>query len=205
MTETKFSFLDSSATDRLDMKKAEEAFKQFLIHMGLDITDENLKGTPERVTRMYRELFSGLYDAPPKVTSFPYVSDAVGDSEQPSQQVIVVGPIQIRSTCAHHFMPIQGHCHVAVFADASVLGLSKYARIIHYIAARPQLQEDLTLQIAKAFEELGLEHVAVYVEAKHGCMSHRGVREHGSVMKTMLLEGDFKKAGLRSEFLSLIK
>lgn len=192
----------------IETPNAEEAakhFASFLKSLGLDLSDPNLKNTPTRVTKMYlEELFVGLTNEPPVITTF----DLSDNSEEISKELIISGPIRIRSTCSHHFMPIVGKCFVAVLADASKLpGLSKYARVAHHYASRPQLQEQLTQQIANHLTvRLGIKHCGVVIKAEHFCMSHRGVKEHDANMITSSLMGDFKKAGpLRQEFLSLIQ
>jgi len=118
----------------------------------------------------------------------------------------VTGPITIRSTCAHHFQNIVGKAYIGVFPGKNVIGLSKFNRIADWIASRPQIQEEMTMQIADAIEkETEADGVAVLVQAEHHCMTHRGVKEHESDMTTSVMRGDFRKVpSLKQEFFNIV-
>ena len=157
--------------------------------------DHNTKATAHRVAKMFvHEIFRGRYYPPPEVTSFPNAKEY--------DQIYVSGPMSINSTCAHHFQPITGQAYVGVFPGKRVVGLSKFNRIVDWIASRPQIQEEMTTQIADALQEYAqTTHIAVVVKAEHHCMTHRGVREHESDMTTAIMLGAFKEdPATRDEF-----
>ena len=156
--------------------------------------DHNTQDTARRVAKMFvKETFSGRYRDVPKVTAFPNLG---------YKSLYTTGPISIRSTCAHHFQNIVGRCWVGIVPEGEVIGLSKFNRLVHHIAERPQIQEEMTTQIADALKEYAkTEHVAVLVKAEHHCMTHRGVREHESDMTTAIMLGAFEKdPALKKEF-----
>lgn len=160
--------------------------------------DHNTKETARRVAKMWiNETFSGRYHPVPKVTSFPNVG---------YQSLYTCGPITIRSTCAHHFQNIVGKCWVGVVPDKEVIGLSKFNRIVHHIAERPQIQEEMTAQIADSLVEYAkTPNIAVVVKAEHHCMTHRGVKEHESDMTTAIMRGLFDSdASLKDEFYKIL-
>ena len=162
--------------------------------------DHNTKDTAKRVAKMLiNEIFSGRYKPRPEITSFP--------NAQKYDELYVTGPITIRSTCAHHLMPIKGVAYIGVFPGTDVVGLSKFNRIVDWIASRPQIQEEMTIQIAKEVEDITkAEGVGVIIQAEHFCMTHRGVREHNSMMTTSAINGVLReKPHLKQEFLSLVK
>lgn len=201
----KSSPLKSDEFRELKRSEASVHFRNFLESLGLDLNDPNLIDTPDRVAKMYLdELFSGTWQDPPKVTKF----DVKGMARGVSTELIITGPITIRSTCSHHFMPIVGQCFIGVLAGKDELpGLSKYARIAEHCASRPQLQEMLTKDISDEINRyFGIEHIGVVIKAKHFCMSHRGVKDSNSIMTTSSMVGSFRKGhSLRTEFLSLIQ
>lgn len=161
--------------------------------------DHNTQDTARRVAKMFvYETFGGRYKNPPKVTAFPNVTEY--------DQLYVTGPITIRSTCAHHFQNIVGRAYIGVFPGKNVIGLSKFNRITDWIASRPQIQEEMTVQIADAIErETQAEGVAVLVQAEHHCMTHRGVKEHESDMTTAIMRGKFQTdKSLKKEFYDII-
>jgi GTP cyclohydrolase I len=161
--------------------------------------DHNTQDTARRVAKMFvRETFSGRYANPPKVTAFPNVTEY--------DQLYVTGPITIRSTCAHHFQNIVGRAYIGVFPGRNVIGLSKFNRITDWIASRPQIQEEMTVQIADAIErETEADGVAVLIQAEHHCMTHRGVKEHESDMTTSVMRGKFRDDhALKQEFFSIV-
>ena len=156
--------------------------------------DHNTQDTARRVAKMWlKETFGGRYSPMPKVTSFPNVG---------YKSMYTSGPISIRSTCAHHFQNIVGNAWVGIIPNGKVIGLSKFYRIIHHIVERPQIQEEMTTQIAEALQEYAhTQHIAVVVKAEHHCMTHRGVREHDSDMTTAIMLGAFKDdPATRDEF-----
>jgi GTP cyclohydrolase I len=156
--------------------------------------DHNTKETARRVAKMFvTETFSGRYRPVPKVTAFPNMG---------YKSLYTTGPISIRSTCAHHFQNIVGKCWVGIVPEKEVIGLSKFNRLVHHICERPQIQEEMTTQIADALKEYAkTEHIAVVVKAEHHCMTMRGVREHESDMTTAIMLGAFDShAPLKQEF-----
>lgn len=156
--------------------------------------DHNTQDTANRVAKMFiRETFSGRYRPVPKVTAFPNMG---------YKSLYTTGPISIRSTCAHHFQNIVGRCWVGILPDQEVIGLSKFNRIVHHICERPQIQEEMTTQIADALKQYAkTDHIAVVVKAEHHCMTMRGVREHESDMTTAIMLGAFSTdPALKKEF-----
>ena len=174
--------------------KLEEVLQSLVIDT---IHDHNTQDTANRVAKMFiKETFSGRYRPVPKVTAFPNMG---------YKSLYTTGPISIRSTCAHHFQNIVGRCWVGIVPEKEVIGLSKFNRIVHHIAERPQIQEEMTTQIADALKKYAkTEHIAVVVKAEHHCMTMRGVREHESDMTTAIMLGAFKDdPALRQEFYDL--
>ena len=156
--------------------------------------DHNTQETAKRVAKMWlRETFGGRYHAFPRVTSFPNMG---------YKSMYTSGPISIRSTCAHHFQNIVGNAWIGIIPNGQVIGLSKFNRIVHHIAERPQIQEEMTTQIAEALQEYAhTKNIAVVVKAEHHCMTHRGVKEHESDMTTAIMLGAFKEdPATRDEF-----
>lgn len=156
--------------------------------------DHNTKDTARRVAKMFvKETFSGRYRAVPRVTAFPNMG---------YKSLYTTGPISIRSTCAHHFQNIIGHCWVGIVPDQEVIGLSKFNRLVHHICERPQIQEEMTTQIAEALKKYAkTPNIAVVVKAEHHCMTMRGVREHESDMTTAIMLGAFEAdPALKKEF-----
>ncbi|WP_299118319.1 GTP cyclohydrolase I FolE [uncultured Tenacibaculum sp.] len=161
-------------------------FREIMETMGLDLSDDSLKGTPKRVAKMYiEEIFSGLNPAnKPKIALF--------DNKYQYNQMLVEKNISFYSNCEHHFVPIMGKAHVAYISSGKVIGLSKLNRIVQYYAKRPQVQERLTNQIARDLQEiLETEDVAVIIEAKHLCVSSRGVKDDSSETVTCFYGGSF--------------
>ncbi|MEM6895192.1 MAG: GTP cyclohydrolase I FolE [Bacteroidota bacterium] len=161
-------------------------FEQIMDVMGLDLTDDSLKGTPKRVAKMYiDEIFSGLDPAnKPKVALF--------ENKYQYNQMLVEKDITFYSNCEHHFVPIIGKAHVAYISSGKVIGLSKLNRIVQYFAKRPQVQERLTNQIALELQSiLETEDVAVIIDAKHLCVSSRGIKDDTSATVTSFYGGQF--------------
>ena len=162
-------------------------FEEIMDVMGLDLTDDSLKGTPQRVAKMYiDEIFSGLNPAnKPKVALF--------DNKYQYNQMLVEKNITFYSNCEHHFVPIIGKAHVAYISSGKVIGLSKLNRIAQYYAKRPQVQERLTNQIANELKAiLETDDVAVIIDAKHLCVSSRGIKDDTSSTVTSYYGGAFK-------------
>lgn len=172
-----------------------ERFQGVLSSLVIDTDhDHNTKETARRVAKMFvKETFGGRYRAAPKVTAFPNLG---------YKSLYTAGPISIRSTCAHHFQNIVGRCWVGIVPEGEVIGLSKFNRLVHHICERPQIQEEMTTQIADALREYAkTEHIAVVVKAEHHCMTQRGVREHESDMTTAIMLGAFQTdPALKKEF-----
>ena len=182
------------------VEEVAEQFQGVLRSLVIDTqNDHNTQDTARRVAKMFvKETFRGRYANPPKVTAFPNVTEY--------DELYVTGPITIRSTCAHHFQNIVGKAYIGVFPGKNVIGLSKFNRITDWIASRPQIQEEMTVQIADAIEsETQADGVAVLVQAEHHCMTHRGVKEHESDMTTSVMRGAFRNdPHLKQEFFSII-
>jgi GTP cyclohydrolase I len=174
--------------------------EQIMNILGLDLTDDSLKGTPERVAKMYvKEIFSGLNPAnAPDITLF--------ENKYGYNQMLIEKNITIYSTCEHHLVPIIGKAHVAYYSNGRVIGLTKINRIAQYYSKRPQVQERLTEQIAAAMKEaLQTEDVAVIIDAAHLCVASRGVADVNSTTLSSHYSGKFIKEEVRKEFLSLLK
>lgn len=172
-----------------DEKKKRIAFlfEEIMDVMGLDLTDDSLKGTPDRVAKMYiEEIFSGLNPInKPKIALF--------DNKYQYNQMLVEKNITFYSNCEHHFVPIIGKAHVAYISSGKVIGLSKLNRIVQYFAKRPQVQERLTNQIANELKTvLDTEDIAVIIDAKHLCVSSRGIKDDTSATVTTYYGGAFK-------------
>ncbi|HET8855179.1 MAG TPA: GTP cyclohydrolase I FolE [Salinimicrobium sp.] len=168
--------------------------------LGLDLTDDSLKGTPKRVAKMFvNEIFGGLHpDRKPKASTF--------DNKYKYGEMLVEKNIVLYSTCEHHLLPIVGKAHVGYISNGTVVGLSKMNRIVDYYAKRPQVQERLTLQIVKELQEvLGTQDVACVIDAKHLCVNSRGIRDVESSTVTGEYGGQFKNPEVRRDFLDYIK
>lgn len=186
--------------DDLKMELISKHFREIMHILGLDLTDDSLRGTPDRVAKMYvKEIFSGLNPAnKPKIALF--------ENKYDYNQMLVEKDIVVHSNCEHHFVPIVGKVHVAYFSSGKVIGLSKINRLVHYFARRPQVQERLTKQIAEGLQEaLQTKDVAVIVDAAHLCVSMRGVQDHGGSTITASYSGVFEQESVRSEFLKYLE
>ena len=182
------------------MEKIAHHFEAIMETLGLDLTDDSLKGTPQRVAKMYvQEIFSGLLpDKKPRM--------AVFGNKYKYKEMLVEKNIQVYSTCEHHFLPIIGSAHVAYISNGTVIGLSKINRIVQYYSKRPQVQERLVVQIVKALKEaLNTEDVAVLIEGKHLCVSSRGIEDTSSSTITAEYGGVFKDPLVRNEFLTYVR
>lgn len=170
-------------------KRISILFSEIMDVLGLDLTDDSLKGTPNRVAKMYvEEIFSGLDPKnKPKVAMF--------DNKYQYNQMLVEKNITFYSNCEHHFVPIIGKAHIAYKSSGKVIGLSKLNRIVQYYAKRPQVQERLTNQIANELKTvLETDDVAVIIDAKHLCVSSRGVKDDTSATVTTYYGGEFNTA-----------
>ena len=185
--------------DKLKIELIAKHFKEIMHVLGLDLTDDSLKGTPHRVAKMYvKEAFSGLNPRnKPKPTLF--------ENKFNYTEMIVEKDITFYSHCEHHFVPIYGKAHVAYISSGKVIGLSKINRIVQYFAKRPQVQERMTNQIAEDLKDiLQTEHVGVVVDANHLCVSSRGVADTNSKTGTAHFSGKFKEENTKREFLNYI-
>lgn len=183
--------------DDTKIKLIEKRFEEIMNILGLDLTDDSLKGTPNRVAKMYvKEIFRGLNPSnAPKVALF--------DNKYQYNQMLVEKDITLYSNCEHHFVPIVGKAHVGYISNGKVIGLSKINRIVEYFAKRPQVQERLTVQIANYLRDvLQTEDVAVVIDAKHLCVSSRGVEDTGSATVTATYFGKFQEQSTKDEFLT---
>ena len=190
-----FAMSDEEKIDRI-----EGHFRAIMETLGLDLTDDSLNGTPARVAKMYvKEIFSGLHpDNRPNIRLF--------ENKYQYNEMLVEKDISFFSNCEHHFVPIVGKAHVAYISSGKVIGLSKINRIVQYYAKRPQVQERLTEQIALDLKEtLGTEDVAVIIDAKHMCVSMRGVEDINSSTVTVHYSGAFQNEATKSELMAHIK
>ncbi len=186
-------------SDTEKINNIEKLFSQIMDELGLDLTDDSLKGTPYRVAKMYvKELFHGLNpENKPSLSVF--------DNKYQYNKMLVEKEITFSSACEHHFLPIVGKAHIAYISSGKVIGLSKINRIVEYYGKRPQVQERMTLQIFKELTEaLETEDVIVVVEAEHMCVSTRGVNDKTSRTTTLEYGGKFVDESLRNEFYQLI-
>ena len=164
-------------------------------------SDHNTQNTARRVAKMYiNEVFNGRYVPPPAITEFP--------NAEHLNELMIVGPLTVRSACSHHFCPVMGKIWIGVMPNehTNVIGLSKYARLVDWIMGRPQIQEEAVVQLADLIQEKTKpDGLALVVEAEHFCMGWRGVKDLDSRMINSVMRGVFlKNTDLRREFLSLI-
>lgn len=186
--------------DDLKVELIEKHFREIMHIMGLDLTDDSLKGTPHRVAKMYvKEVFSGLNPKNKPVAK-------LFENKYKYNQMLVEKDITFHSHCEHHFVPIYGKAHVAYISNGDVIGLSKINRIVQYYSQRPQVQERLTMQIGNELKEaLGTDDVAVVMDAYHMCVSSRGVKDTSSSTVTSFFSGKFEaEEQSRNEFLKYI-
>ena len=167
--------------------------------LGLDLSDDSLKGTPNRVAKMFvKEIFGGLDpEKKPKASTFK--------NKYKYGEMLVEKNITVYSTCEHHLLPIVGKAHIAYISSGTVVGLSKMNRIVDYFAKRPQVQERLTMQIVDELQSiLETKDVACVIDAKHLCVNSRGIRDVDSSTVTSEFRGQFKDKAVRQEFLNYI-
>ncbi|HWS59890.1 MAG TPA: GTP cyclohydrolase I FolE [Flavobacterium sp.] len=195
--------LRADAFDLSDDKKIElikKDVESILLTLGMDLTDDSMKGTPNRVAKMFvKEIFGGLNPSKkPSQSTF--------DNNYKYGQMLVEKNITLYSTCEHHLLPIVGRAHVAYISSGRVIGLSKMNRIVDYFAKRPQVQERLTMQIVQELQKaLNTDDVACVIDAKHLCVNSRGIRDIESSTVTSEFGGKFKDEQTRREFLDYIK
>ena len=184
------------------LDEVERKMTAVLESLVIDIAaDHNTQGTARRVAKMYlNEVFRGRYVAEPPVTEFP--------NAERLNELMIIGPLTVRSACSHHLCPIMGRLWIGVMPNehSNLLGLSKYARLAEWIMGRPQIQEEAVAQMAELLmERVSPDGLAVVMEADHFCMQWRGVRDADSKMVNSVMRGSFlKDAALRREFLSLL-
>ncbi len=194
--------LKENAHDLSDHEKMEKIaghFAEIMDTLGLDLSDDSLRGTPHRVAKMYvDEVFYGLN--PKNKPAVKLFENKYGYNE-----MLVEKDIKVHSFCEHHFVPIIGKAHVAYINSGKVVGLSKLNRIVDYFARRPQVQERLTVQIANELKEaLKTDDVAVIIDAKHMCVTMRGIEDVESSTVTASYNGAFKEEKTKSEFLKYV-
>jgi len=185
--------------DKSKIDLIERHFAEIMNILGLDLSDDSLKGTPHRVAKMFvKEIFSGLNpDNKPKIRLF--------ENKFNYNQMLVEKDIKLNSYCEHHFVPIIGKVHIGYISNGSVIGLSKINRIVKYYAKRPQLQERLTQQIANELKKvLNTEDVAVVIEATHMCVTMRGVEDENSNTTSSSFHGRFLNNDIKNEFFTYI-
>ena len=192
--------LDSNALDsKSKIEIISRHFEEIMRVLGLDLNDDSLRDTPNRVAKMYvNEVFSGLNpENKPSVTLF--------ENKYDYNEMLLEKNIKVHSFCEHHFVPIIGKAHVAYISNGQVIGLSKINRIVDYYARRPQVQERLTVQIAEELKKvLNTEDVAVAITADHMCVTLRGIKDQDSSTYTSSFHGKFKEKEYRQEFLHQI-
>jgi len=182
-----------------DQDKVREGVKLILEGIGEDLTREGLLETPDRVARMYKEIFSGMEES-----AAEHLSKVFGVN---NNEMVVEKDITFYSSCEHHLMPFYGKAHVAYIPNGKVVGLSKLARTVEVYAKRPQIQEQMTGQIADAImEHLAPQGVMVMVEAEHMCMTMRGIKKPGSKTVTIACRGAFEESEeLKNRFFQMVK
>jgi GTP cyclohydrolase I len=194
-------FLDPGDLEKM-LDEVETKFKTVLDSLVIDTeNDHNTGKTARRVAKMFlTEVFKGRYVAPPVITEFPNAENL--------NELLIVGPISVRSACSHHFCPVIGKIWIGVLPNkkTNVIGLSKYARLTDWVMSRPQIQEEAVIQLADLIQsKTKPDGLAIVMEASHFCMSWRGVKENDSKMLNSVMRGAFlNDASLRREFLSLI-
>ncbi|MBT8286800.1 MAG: GTP cyclohydrolase I FolE [Flavobacteriaceae bacterium] len=184
--------------EKIDIIK--DDIRHILETLGLDLSDDSLNGTPNRVAKMFvNEIFGGLNpDKKPNASTF--------ENKYKYGEMLVEKNITVYSTCEHHLLPIVGKAHLAYISSGKVVGLSKMNRIVDYFAKRPQVQERLTIQIVEELQKiLNTKDVACVIDAKHLCVNSRGIKDVDSSTVTSEFRGQFKDKSVRREFLDYIK
>ena len=195
------AFIEQGEMDAL-LEEVAEKMQGVLDSLVIDTSgDHNTRDTARRMARMYlREVFAGRYQKAPTITEFPNASRL--------NELMIVGPITVRSACSHHFVPVMGRLWIGVLPNenTNVIGLSKYARLAEWVMGRPQIQEEAVVQLADLIQQkTHPDGLAVVMQATHFCMAWRGVKDTGSRMLNSVMRGAFlTNATLRREFLALI-
>ncbi len=187
-------------SDDEKIERIKKDVENMLLTLGMDMTDDSLKGTPNRVAKMFvKEIFGGLNPSKkPSASTF--------ENSYKYGEMLVEKNITVYSTCEHHLLPIIGRAHVAYISNGRVIGLSKINRIVEFYAKRPQVQERLTMQIVQELQNaLGTEDVACIIDAKHLCVNSRGIKDIESSTVTSEFGGKFKNEQTRRELLEYIK
>jgi GTP cyclohydrolase I len=182
----------------VDHQRIRAAVREILLAVGEDPDREGLQDTPDRVARMYAELFSGLRQDPRQLLEKTFT--------QKYDEVVLVKDIEFASMCEHHLLPFTGRAHIAYLPKGKIVGLSKLARVVEVLSHRPQVQERMTEELADLLmHELDARGVAVIVEASHSCMTVRGVRKENSLCTTSAMRGAFKdNQSTRAELMALV-
>ncbi len=188
----------ANGTPAIDQERIRNAVREILLAIGEDPDREGLVETPDRVARMYTELFAGLHRDPRALLQKTFT--------QKYDEMVLVKDIGFESTCEHHLLPFFGKAHVAYLPNGKIVGLSKLARVVEMLARRPQVQERITEQLADLLmTELDARGVGVILEASHTCMTIRGVRKPNSICTTSAMRGVFKdNHSTRAEFMALV-
>ncbi len=187
-------------SDEEKIEAIKKDVESILNTLGMDLTDDSLKGTPNRVAKMFvKEIFGGLNPSKkPSSSTF--------ENKYKYNEMLVEKNITVYSTCEHHLLPIVGRAHVAYISNGTVVGLSRMNRIVDYFSKRPQVQERLTMQIVEELQKvLNTQDVACVIDAKHLCVNSRGIRDIESSTVTSEFGGKFKEENVRREFLDYIK
>lgn len=190
---------ESTLTDDVKIGLIENHVKEILQILGMDLSDDSLKGTPHRVAKMYvKETFSGLNPAnKPEIKLF--------ENKYNYDEILIEKNITLYSCCEHHLVPIIGKVHIGYIPNGRVIGLSKMNRLVHYFAKRPQVQERLTMQIANGLKEaLQSQDVAVVIDANHLCVSSRGIHDTNSSTMTTCFSGKFLEESKKGDFFTLL-
>ena len=187
-------------SDEEKIERIKQSVSDILSTLGMDLTDDSIKGTPNRVAKMFvKEIFYGL-------NPIKKPSSSTFENKYKYGEMLVEKNITLYSTCEHHLLPIVGKAHVAYISNGTVVGLSKMNRIVDYFAKRPQVQERLNIQIVRELQQvLGTEDVACVIDAKHLCVNSRGIRDIDSSTVTAEYGGMFKQPDVRDEFLKYLQ
>lgn len=195
------AFINPGELDQLQ-SSVEDEVQRLLQALVIDTkNDHNTAGTAKRVAKMFcREVFAGRFTPPPCLTDFPNAKQL--------DEIYLTGPITVRSTCSHHLCPILGRCWIGVIPSKRVVGLSKFNRVVDWVCSRPQIQEEMAIQLADFLEaKIKPKGLAVVMQATHTCMTWRGVKESGEcAMTNSIMRGVFRKnPAARAEFMGLLK
>ncbi len=190
---------NGSETGKVNLPRIRAAVREILLAVGEDPDREGLLETPDRVARMYAEVFSGLHKDPREHLQKTFT--------QKYDEMVIERDIRFESMCEHHLLPFYGRAHVAYLPNGKIVGLSKIARVVEALARRPQVQERMTEGLADLFmEELDPRGVGVILEASHSCMTIRGIRKPDSICVTSAMRGAFRdNSSTRAEMMALVR